>query len=502
MAATGHAAPEYDSTSRYFQPGSALHRVLQEAPYLPRCSDDKTATRVRPREYAIRYPYMQVNRPGFVSWLIFDLDHANAMAWEDAGLPAPNLVVRNRQSGHSHLYYAIPPICTTANARSKPIDYMRAVYAAFAVRLGADLDFHSGPVAKTPGHPWWLTHELHSHVYELGELADCVDLDPAGWRRPALDAVGHSRHCMLFEQLRHHAYAVVGHARQRGTFEAFSQQLEAFALARNRFAQLGFSQDLPYSSLKATVKSVARWTWDRYTGGGRCHRGVMQIDADLPLVERQRLAAARTHGVRHQTTAAKIRVACRQLRQQGLRLTQVAIAKLAGLSRQALRAYRYVIEEGVGAAGMPAQQQAANADVKFGVHQVTAAPEGRLVALASQGVPMKTTPNDVPGRPPAGGRVTAAADTSPSDAGQRAEVDVSGVIVANDRDRRSLVWLREQVGDTAIAAAVAQLAGQRRPYVSNVAKALGVELPRSLALTSVDTARVRLAALRSLIKVK
>ncbi len=53
-------------------------------------------------------PDMQVNRPGFVSWLIFDLDHTKAMIWEDAGLPAPNLIVRNRKSGHSHLYYAIP----------------------------------------------------------------------------------------------------------------------------------------------------------------------------------------------------------------------------------------------------------------------------------------------------------------------------------------------------------------------------------------------------------
>ena len=118
-----------NQTDRFFQSGTALNRVLTEAPYLPRCSDDKTATRVRPREYAIRYPYMQVNRPGFVSWLIFDLDHTKAMIWEDAGLPAPNLIVRNRQSGHSHLYYAIPPVCTTEAARSKPILHMHRMAA-------------------------------------------------------------------------------------------------------------------------------------------------------------------------------------------------------------------------------------------------------------------------------------------------------------------------------------------------------------------------------------
>ena len=58
------AARDEAPTQRFFQGGTALNRVLLEAPYLPRCSYDKTATRIRPREYAIRYPYMQVNRPG------------------------------------------------------------------------------------------------------------------------------------------------------------------------------------------------------------------------------------------------------------------------------------------------------------------------------------------------------------------------------------------------------------------------------------------------------
>lgn len=86
---------------------------------------------------------------------------------------------------------------------------------------------------------------------------------------------------------------------------------------------------------------VVRWcclcgdrTWDRYRGDSRCHRGVMQLDKDLPLVERQRLAAARTHEVRQKATESKVRAACRQLQQKGETLTQAAIARLAGLSRQ------------------------------------------------------------------------------------------------------------------------------------------------------------------------
>jgi len=367
-------------TQRFFQGGTALNRVLLEAPYLPRCSEDKTATRVRPREYAIRYPYMQVNRPGMVSWLIFDLDHANALIWEDAGLPAPNLIVRNRQSGHSHLYYAIAPVCTSENARSQPIAYMKAIYEAFAARLDADTDFHSGPVAKTPGHPWWLTQEMHNHVYELSELADYVELAVSSpWGKgPQLDEVSHSRHCILFEQLRYYAYSIANRERERGSFNTFTRLLEAYAHNRNSFQKLGFTEDLPVSSLKATVKSVARWTWDRYRGDSRCHRGVMQLTKDLPLAERQRLAAVRTNEVRQKATESKIRAACRHLQQKGEVLTQVAIANIARLSRQTVAAYKYVLNEVLSPAVVSVLRKvvALKSDVNYGVHQVSAvAPE-------------------------------------------------------------------------------------------------------------------------------
>lgn len=368
--------PTEDQAQRFFQAGTALHRVLQEAPYLPRCSDNKTATRIRPRQYAIRYPYMQVNRPGFVSWLIFDLDHPNAAIWEDAGLPAPNLIVRNRASGHSHLYYAIPPVCTTEAARSKPIAYMKAVYAAFAARLGADVDFHSGPVAKTPGHPWWLTDELHNHVYELGELADYVELAVASpWGKgPMFDQVAHSRHCILFEYLRHYAYSIVNREREQGSFLTFTRLLEAYAHNKNSFHKLGFAQNLARSSLMATVKSVARWTWDRYTGSGRCHRGVMQLDADLPLTARQQLAAKHTHEVRHAATESKVRAACRVLQQKGEALTQAGVGRIAGLTRQTVASYKHVLIEVLKpvAVTILGSTSGGARDVKYGAHQVTA----------------------------------------------------------------------------------------------------------------------------------
>lgn len=396
-------------SERFFEDGTALNRVVSEAPYLARCSDNKTATLVRPRDYAIRYPYMQINRRGMVSWLIFDLDHTNSLAWDDEGLPPPNLIVRNRNNGHSHLFYAIPPVCTTENARDKPIQYMKAVYAAFALRLKADPDYNSGPVAKTPGHPWWSTSELHNHVYELGELADYVELQVSPWKTgPQLEDLPHSRHCVLFEQLRYFAYSIVNQERERGTLATFSRRLEAFAHNHNKFARNGFSEDLMLSSVRATVRSVARWTWTRYQGSTRCCRGAMSLDKSLPLAERQSLAAKRTHELRHRSTESKIRAACRGLQERGEKLTLVAIAILAGVSRQTVANYGHVLNEvtrpqtisflapsvsktvspsSTGNQGSTPSHGIALTntltDVTYGVHQVTAPAGGALDLVAS-----------------------------------------------------------------------------------------------------------------------
>lgn len=66
--------------------------------------------------------------------------------------------------------------------------------------------------------------------------------------------------------------------------------------------------------------------------------------------------------------------------------------------------------------------------------------------------------------------------------------DTLGAIVANDRDRRALAWLREKAGDAAIREAAQSLPGQRRPYLSNIARALGLELPAVLSLPPAGSA--------------
>lgn len=94
----------------------------------------------------------------------------------------------------------------------------------------------------------------------------------------------------------------------------------------------------------------------------------------------------------------------------------------------------------------------------------------------------------------------AAAVTSHSIEGQQAGDADLGVIISNDRDRRTFAWLKSHVGETAIVAAVEQLAGNRKPYLSNIAKALAVDLPKDLMATDRETALKHLAALQAKLK--
>ena len=75
-----------------------------------------------------------------------------------------------------------------------------------------------------------------------------------------------------------------------------------------------------------------------------------------------------------------------------------------------------------------------------------------------------------------------------------------GIIIESPRDERVLGWLIDQVGEPAVEEACSHLAGSRRAYVSNVAKALGVTPPADLALASKEDAQRHLEAIHRILK--
>lgn len=74
------------------------------------------------------------------------------------------------------------------------------------------------------------------------------------------------------------------------------------------------------------------------------------------------------------------------------------------------------------------------------------------------------------------------------------------VIVESDRDKRTLAWLIAQVGEKTVELVCSELSGTRRPYVSNLAKALGLVPPDSVIATSPAEAKKHLAVLKCLLR--
>lgn len=229
-------------------------------PRRPYCTDDFThGLNVRPAVTALRHRHIQPNAPLEVAWLIFDLDYPGAaFAWEKADLPPPSLTVINPENAHAHLFYGLTtPIGMSEAARDAPIRYAAAVQAAYQAKLCADLGY-AGLIAKNPFHDDWRSIWVQ-HLYDLGELAEYVDLPK---QRPQHESMlGLGRNCILFDELRAWGYRWV---REYKRNDAAAYHWHRAVLGQAEKLNV-FNVPLPFSEVRAIAKSVAKWTWRHFS---------------------------------------------------------------------------------------------------------------------------------------------------------------------------------------------------------------------------------------------
>jgi hypothetical protein len=210
-------------------------------------------------EIAKKAKYIQHNGPTHLYWMAFDIDRPGAsIDWSDRGAPAPNLTVKNQANGHAHALYGLGTAVRTApDGRAGPLRYAAAVENALCERLGADRGY-AGLIVKNPLHRHWQVTEWHGEPYELGELADYLDLST---KKPKIivEDYGLGRNCTLFEELRNWSYRAI-----RQGWPAYRQWLDA-CLVRAQMINLQFRNPLALSEVRATATSVAKWTHKRIT---------------------------------------------------------------------------------------------------------------------------------------------------------------------------------------------------------------------------------------------
>ncbi|OSZ44446.1 hypothetical protein BVZ31_17415 [Alcaligenes faecalis] len=197
---------------------------------------------------------------------------------------------------------------------------MAAIEHAFNKKLNADLAFN-GPKGKNPLHEKWLLWQpVDDAVYELGELADYVDLPtPAEMvaRKVNKDYAGLGRNCALFEQLRTISYSVVREFWRPGGNEPFFCHLLKIAEAINNT----FSEPLGFSEVRGGARSVSKWIWKNFTPAkfrdiqaargrlvGAAKRDELLERVQLLAIEgKSNRAIAREVGVDDKTVAAWLR---------------------------------------------------------------------------------------------------------------------------------------------------------------------------------------------------
>ena len=224
--------------------------------------------------------------------------------------------------------------------------FLNAVRGGLTETLGADSAYR-GPLVQNPLHYCWRKI-VTENTFTLADLAAGI---PAELLRPPrvasmprwLDMS--SRNVSLFETVRRLAYREVRAARNQDEFRDW-------VLYRCRAHNSAYTPPLPDSEVRTVARSIANWTWKhRESIGSRWHRGVLGLE---PIVFGQgelRQGAIKIHQQAGATYArarrtlavnAQIKAAVDQLSREGKRITVIAIARCAHVSRNSV--YRYLRE--------------------------------------------------------------------------------------------------------------------------------------------------------------
>jgi DNA-binding CsgD family transcriptional regulator len=269
---------------------SAIDRIRRTLPYRVLATNDfKQGVRLWGRDVAAGNALeIAPDPPGWLSALRFDVDddpiaetlvgtdadeHTILVSvartkWSDVGLPPPNLMAINRRTLHAHYTYLLANWVRTDGDRGwREVRFAGAIDAAMTAQLGADTSY-SGRFTHNPLHPnAWDVVELRAEPYTLTELASYVDLQSVPRRAPTSSGIG--RNVATFDRLRHWAYGAVSTFAKHGR-----DAWDAAVAAKASTIAVDVRAEFPNANhayreceVRATARSVARWTWERYVAG-------------------------------------------------------------------------------------------------------------------------------------------------------------------------------------------------------------------------------------------
>lgn len=321
--------------------GTVLDRLEANLFEMPYASDGKVRgvfsyARKMPKLAALKKPNIQINGPRRIAYLAFDIDRdIGALAWEDANLPPPNLVVINPRNGHAHLIYELRdpvwlPKKDTQSANPKPIRFLKAAQKAMATALGADPQY-TGLLVNNPLHACWRVFSWRSEPYSLNELTSHLEFAEETYPRRfraqqdlLSGLVTGSRYVTLFEIVRRLSYKMVRYYTSLADFKtAINTELDYY----NSLCDV----PLPQIEIRDLCKKISKWTWEKLHAKRRCKIDVSDSDT---ITDKQRKAQQWTSATRVEKSIKRIAAAIDLVRGTGKRVSKSAVAVVAQLDRK------------------------------------------------------------------------------------------------------------------------------------------------------------------------
>ena len=258
-----------------------LYAMLPQ--YVPAANVLTAGLQMVPKADLGRYEWAQLNRYGRFLHVDLDMDFEEADSLiRDRSLPEFSWVVHNHRSHHLHVAWLL---ASPLNDRKRTFRTMRDdLVRRLQATLCADPRHHGRGPNPNPffagrnigiSVEWGSSEPVRaSEFFEwLPKTVELMDKPQARGSK----LTGEGRNVDLFQEVRREAYRAVRHGVQAGWTQAqYAAHVHDLATEGNG----RFDTPLPRREVRATARSIARWTWARRRRGLPETRTLAERQAD------------------------------------------------------------------------------------------------------------------------------------------------------------------------------------------------------------------------------
>jgi len=235
-------------------------RVFREKiPQKPLCTNDFNAEGLyrKNKPQAVKRKWIQANAKQYKPYILLDVDDSQSKEYDyflDNNYPIPNIQIINPISGNSHFVYELMNgVSFSSKSEIKPqLLYNDSRDCLIDLIDGADSGYTAQTV-RNPLHPEAVVKIHRQEPFTLGELISNKSLVKSTIK---IKESGEGRNKTTFDSLRFYAYRKFNND-FASSLNKWTNHLQETAEEINKANEPG----LPYSEVKAIVKSVAGYTF-------------------------------------------------------------------------------------------------------------------------------------------------------------------------------------------------------------------------------------------------